>query len=329
MRSDDFLVKQLLHRRRNSQDTAGSLQLKSSPGLSGDSAGNAVLCTQDKTFNIRQKNSSNTVYILQPGQDDTSSIAEPGLTGISKPESTLETLPITNFNAAAHIRQLLPILTSTGQLTGTRDSSTKAQLLANIPFSDAECQTAYRELSAFVQPTTNHCIVPSAQLKIQTWLSMLENSRVNAVDLTSELDHDAILSLKDGLEDLQTGLCDAILHAFTTISAESRTLIDSDRLLRWVGLNRLEADALKTPIGITTFKASWKDALPEKLRGKVETSLLSDRHQLSANGKSIAFKDYALDLAVGANGAAAAEGKSTLGTKRKWHDKFKPAKKAT
>jgi sister chromatid cohesion protein DCC1 len=251
------------------------------------------------------------------------------LTGISKPESTLETLPVTNFTASAHIRRLLPTLTTTGQLTGTRDSSTKSELLSNIPFSDAECEAAYRELSIFVQPTTDHCVVPSAQLKIQTWLSILENARANAVDLTSELDQDAMLSLKDGLEDLQSGLCDAILHSLTSTTAEGRTEIDSDRLLRWVGLNRLETDALKTPINIATFKASWKDALPEKLRGKVEISLLSDRHQLSAGGKSIAFKDYALDLAVGANGAGAAEGKSTLGTKRKWHDKFKPAKKAT
>ena len=265
---------------------------------------------------------------MQPGQDDSSTITEPGLTGISKPESTLETLPVTNFTAAAHIRLLLPVLTTTGQLTGVRDSSTEAQLLTNVPFSDAECEAAYRELSAFVQPTTDHCIIPSAQLKIQTWLSMLENARANAVELTSELDHDAMLSLKDGLEDLQAGLFDAILHAFTT-SAEGHTSIDTDRLLRWVGLNRLEADALKAPISTATFKASWKDALPEKLRGKVEISLLSDHHQLSAGGKSIAFKDYALDLAVGASGAVAVEGKSALGTKRKWHDKFKPAKKAT
>jgi sister chromatid cohesion protein DCC1 len=237
--------------------------------LSGDTPGNAVLCTPDKTFNIRQKNSSNTVYILQPGQGDTSSIAEPGLTGISKPESTLETLPITNFTAAAHIRRLLPVLTTTGQLTGTRDSSTKSQLLKNVPFSDSECEVAYRELSVFVQSTTDHCIVPSAQLKIETWLSMLENTRANGIDLTSELDQDAMLSLKDGLEDLETGLCDAIVHSFTSTNAEGRTSIDSDRLLRWVGLNRLEADALKTPISIATFKASWKDALPEKLRGKV------------------------------------------------------------
>jgi sister chromatid cohesion protein DCC1 len=296
--------------------------------LSGDTPGNAVLCTPDKTFNIRQKNSSNTVYILQPGQGDTSSIAEPGLIGISKPESTLETLPITNFTAAAHIRRLLPVLTTTGQLTGTHDSSTKSQLLKNVPFSDSECEVAYRELSVFVQSTTDHCIVPSAQLKIETWLSMLENTRANGIDLTSELDQDAMLSLKDGLEDLETSLCDAIVHSFTSTNAEGRTSIDSDRLLRWVGLNRLEADALKTPISIATFKASWKDALPEKLRGKVEISLLSDRHQLSAGGKSIAFKDYALDLAVGADSAGVAGAKSTLGTKRKWHDKFKPAKKA-
>lgn len=306
------------------------LQLKSSEGLRGEAGGNAVLCTPDKTFNIRQKNSSNTVYILQPGQDGsvTDELTAPGLIGVSKIDSTLETLPVPKSTAATHIRQLLPVLTTTGQVTGTQQTLTKSELFSNIPFSDAECEAAYRELSIFEDDATGHCIVPSAQLKIQMWLSILESSRANAIDLTTNISNDALQGLQDGLDDLQPGLWEAVIKAFTTvIIADKHASPDSDRLVRWVGLNRLESDATKNPINVSTFKASWKDALPEKLRDRVDLALLSDRHQLSAGGKSIVFTDYALDLAAGVDGIGASESKSALGTKRKWHDKFKPAKK--
>lgn len=312
-----------------------SLQLKSSDAPSGEAGGLAVLCTPDKTYNIRQKNSSNTVYILQPGNESTipsstaSEVQQPRLVGISKPESTLETLPGSKSIAAAHIRQLLPILTSTGQTTATTSPLTKPQLFSHIPFSDAECENAYRELSCFTDPINNHCICPSAQVKLQNWLSILQNARANAVDLLSELDKDSILSLKDGLEDLPAGLFEAILQAFTSTSSspKGKTSIDPDRLVCYVGLSRLEVDAAKLPIPPATFKTAWKDALPEQLRDKVDFALISDRHVLSAGGRAIAFKDYAVDLSPG-DGTAVTEGKSALGTKRKWHDKFKPVKKA-
>lgn len=289
-----------------------------------------MLCTPNKTYNIRQKNSSNTVYILQPGQEGSTSngsFTEPDLIGISKSESTLETLPSPKLTAATYIRRLLPVLATTGQATGTQTPLTKDQLFADVPFSDAECETAFSELSAFVDQSTENCVVPSAQYKLQAWLTILENSRAKALDLTSELNTDEILSLKDNLEDLPPGFFEAILHAFASTSGQ-RTSIDPDRLVRWVGLNRLESDAPKTATLVSSFKASWKDALPEKLRDKVDLALIGDRHQLSAGGRAVAFKDYALDLIAGVDGTGASESKSALGTKRKWHDKFKPAKKA-
>lgn len=76
---------------------------------------------------------------------------------------------------------------------------TKSQLLANIPLSDAECEVAFREHCVFVDHTTDHCLLPSAAVKINAWLSILENARANAVDLTTELDQNALLSLKSTL----------------------------------------------------------------------------------------------------------------------------------
>lgn len=293
----------------------------------GDAAGHAVLCTPDKTFSIRQKNSSNTVYILQPGQDNTSPngvIAAPELIGISKLESTLETLPAPAAKASTYIRQLLPILSANNITTGQRQPMTKSQLLANIPLSDAECDAAFREESAFVDHATDHCFNPTARLKIDTWHSILENARANAVDLTAELDEDAMLSLKDGLEDLKPGLFEAIIHSVAT-TKNDRTSIDPDRLVRWVGLNRLGADAPLQVISTSDFKKSWKDELPESLREKVDLALISDRAEVRG-GKWVKFKDDSPELIAGTKSAGASD---AAGTKRKWHEKFKPAKKAT
>ena len=286
-----------------------------------------MLCTPDKTFGIRQKNSSNTVYVLQSSESDTSpdgAITAPELVGISKLESTLETLPAPSTKASTYIRQLLPILSTGAPVTGRTQPMTKGQLFSNIPLSDAECELAFRELSAFADHITKHCWIPSATLKINTWHSILENARANAVDLTAELDEDALLSLKDGLEDLAPGLFEAIVHSIAT-TANGRTSIDTDRLVRWVGVNRLGADAPANVIGVAEFKTSWKDELPESLRDKVDLAVISDRTEIRG-GKWVKFKDDSFELAAGVKSANASD---AAGTKRKWHEKFKPAKKAT
>jgi sister chromatid cohesion protein DCC1 len=307
--------------------TLRSLQLKSSDLNIGEAAAHAVLCTPDKTFGIRQKNSSNTVYILQSSEGDTSpdgAIVVPELVGISKLESTLETFPAPSTKASTYIRQLLPILSTGTPTTGRTQPMTKNELFSNIPLSDAECELAFTELSAFAEHITKHCWIPSAALKVSTWHSILENARAKAVDLTAELDEDTVLSLKDGLEDLKPGLFEAIIHSIATI-ADGRTSIDSDRLVRWVGLNKLAADAPTNVIGIAEFKTSWKDKLPESLRDKVDLALISDRTEIRG-GKWVKFKDDSFRLVAGVKTVNASD---ATGTKRKWHEKFKPAKKAT
>ena len=201
---------------------------------------------------------------------------------------------------------------------------TKGELFSNIPLSDAECELAFREQSAFADHITKHCWIPSAALKINTWHSILENARANAVDLNGELNEDTLLSLKDGLEDLRPGFFEAIIYSIAT-TTDGRTQIDPERLARWVGLNKLGADAPVNVININDFKASWKNELPESLRDKVDLALISDRAEIRG-GKWVKFKDDSPETIAGLKNPNATD---TTGTKRKWHEKFKPAKKAT
>jgi sister chromatid cohesion protein DCC1 len=286
-----------------------------------------VLCTPEKTFGIRQKNSSNTVYILQSTEGDEApicTITGPELVGISKLESTLETLPAPSTKASTYLGQLLPIQSIGAPMTGRTQPLTKEELFSQIPLSDAECEVAFREQSVFSDHVTKYCWLPSAVVKINTWHSMLDNARANTVDLTSELDGDTLLSLKDGLEDLRPGLFEAIVHSIAT-ATNGRTSIDPDRLVRWVGLNRLGADAPAKLINTAEFKASWKDELPESLRDKVDLAVISDRAEVRG-GKWVRYRDDSFELVAGLKAANASD---ATGTKRTWHEKFKPAKKAT
>jgi hypothetical protein len=109
------------------------------------------------------------------------------------------------------------------------------------------------------------------------------------------------------------------------LTNNGQTSIDPDLLVRWVGLNRLAADAPVQVISTSEFKTSWKDELPEKLRDRVDLALISDHAELRGN-KWVKLKDDSSELVTGTKGANAP---AAAGSKRKWHEKFKPAKKAT
>lgn len=228
--------------------------------------------------------------------------------------------------AAAHITQLLPKLTTAGLATGSSNRFTKSQLFANLPFSDGECEAAYRELAMFEDPSDGHCVLPSAPLQLVMWAKILQNARAGGIDLTGPLLPSQILDLREGAEDQPAAFFEAVLHAVAEPSHDHQD-IDQARLLRWTGLNVIEQKAPKTPTTLSTFKEAWRGYLPEQLREKVDISSISDRAIMSDGGKKIMWKDYALDLTPGeSNSADGGDAKATLG-KRKWHEKFKPAKK--
>ncbi|OQO09489.1 hypothetical protein B0A48_04890 [Cryoendolithus antarcticus] len=312
-----------------------TLYFKSAEVAPGESAGNAVLCTHDKTYNIRQKNSSNTVYVLQPHESNDES-GKQRIQIISQPQSTLETTPAPKPCAAPYIRQLLPVLSSTGQPVGARDSLTKAQLFAHIPASDAECELAFRDLAVLVDEY-GKCMIPSAQLRLDTWHSILAAARARSIDLTASLTSNSVDLLRtdvSDVNDLQGTLVSAIVRSvliqYDGGIATQDVRIDPSALVRWVGITRLEAMSAKTSTAVSMFKSAWKDDMPELWRSKVDLTLLAGRYTLSDGGMTIHFRDYQLDLEDDVSASTAPDGKAAAGSKRKqWHEKFRPSKRPT
>jgi len=159
---------------------------------------------------------------------------------------------------------------------------------------------------------------------------MLETARAEGIDLVKPLNREQTRLLLESSEDVPAALPKAVLCAVSThTEGSSETIFDPERLVRWVGISRLEIDASSHAISASSFRQSWKDALPEQWREKVDLASITDRHVLSESSKMVQFRDYTLDFGAGVDGTGAAESKSAMGTKRKWHEKFRPTKKTS
>ncbi|QIW99189.1 hypothetical protein AMS68_004707 [Peltaster fructicola] len=304
-------------------DTPPILELKSSGIQGADDAGTAVLCTHDKTFNLRQKNSSNTVYLLQP-HSRSDFIAGSTLQAIAQCHSSLE-LTATNpsdGSALDHMKTVLPIYSSTGLAAS---SSLNQRALFNlIPYSEQECLQAFRELAAFAQPSTDHVYRPSAALAVQAWQNILTTVVAQGVDLNRPLTASALTSLIDADSESEAVIAQAILDLFTNPTADGMAFDQPDRCVLWVGRQLLEAEAARNEIPSRVFLEKWKDLLPEKWRPLADLSTLAAVSQSSDGGKSIMLKGAVAAASTPAQSIVAA---SAAGNKRKWHEKFRPSKK--
>lgn len=114
-----------------------SLWLKSaeSPSANVDSkqpSPSAVLCTDDHTYQLRQVQSSNTVFVLQPSEscrgDD--EVPSPSLLAIAQCTATLELIPSDNVASSAMASRFLKT-----SLPSYRGIDTDVELGTNTTFS--------------------------------------------------------------------------------------------------------------------------------------------------------------------------------------------------
>ena len=308
--------------------------MKSHEGPAGHASdSSAVLCTPDKTYNLRQVSTSNTVFITQPSVISSDSLELPSLQAVAQCHSTLEVQARNDVSAATYIKAALPTYASTGHYE-PKSALSKEQLFADIPLSDGECEQSWLDLACFESGQPRRAFVPSASAKLKVWQDMLALAISSSIDLSKPLTEEcqaAVLGSPPE-RDLPHDLYRALLRSISTDANEFDEVgADELKCARIVGLSFLEhhTKGIQPPMLVDTFRDAWADLLPEQWRSRTELRLLDGSYQLDDSGKKISHVESEAVPDTTANSTTPAETRSTSGAKRKWHEKFRASKKPT
>lgn len=158
----------------------------------------AVLCTESQTFEIRQVQSSNSLFLVESPQVDLNSEFKdtpPNVSIIGSSRATLELLP-----TAPPSNVLLRSATTTweravsdredqsGVLSSSPpgfDKRSKSETFESIPISRGEFDQAWSECGAFEEEGVAY--LPSAEALLGTWKAVLSTAITQGVDLDSRI----------------------------------------------------------------------------------------------------------------------------------------------
>ena len=180
-----------------------SLTLKSaSPSTRPNAlASQAVLCTPAQTFRLRQVHSSNSIFLIQPGQAKTAG-AVTGLSIISLVKATLE-VQLDPSSALPYLGDLLPcfhgvhdtggdLSTMTAARSGIEKLSKRA-LFNKIPLSEEECERAWLEICAYEDQSV--AWRPSSIALLDMWRAVQSAATSEGLNLSSQFLRDDIWKL--------------------------------------------------------------------------------------------------------------------------------------
>ncbi|GME33672.1 sister chromatid cohesion protein dcc1 [Neofusicoccum parvum] len=268
----------------------------------------AVLCTNSKTFHLRQVHTSNSVHLAQPANLNAGSdgFPTPGISAVAKCGAVLELHPVTESPTAALQEAITRIWHSerwdgetTADFSGEMVQKSKEEFFADIPFSDQECEQAWVDICAF--EFGGRPALPTTAALWMYWRTMFTTAVAEGIDLSAQFKiADLAKTLKDE-EDLLPELVQAILHR----------LLPDDQM---VGDDWAAVDRAKTARPTAEFLDLWRDALPEAWRDDAQLAAIQGDYTLPS------------DHTIAPKGAAALPSTSakpaTSKGPRKWHEKF-------
>ncbi|KAJ4368296.1 hypothetical protein N0V83_006652 [Neocucurbitaria cava] len=281
----------------------------------------AVLCTPNKTFQLRQVQTSNSLFVTQPAlEPHGNEIPIPVTCAIASCTATLELHP-SAASAVTLLKDALPVYDIVaGDVDATGNGRSKASVLDDVPLSEGECQTAWLELMAFELEENSY--QPSANALSQVWRSINSASLAEGVKLDSQfLTSDITRAVaEDGHPE---GLVEAILARLSKECSESNgawSCLDRAKTVIFAGKTLLEAKQGDDFL-IASFTDTWEDQLPEAWRKDAQLTALEGLYEFPSE-TTIRAKGKAAATAGGDNTAA-----SMKPSARKWHEKFGKTRK--
>lgn len=315
-----------------------SLSLKSGTlgdqNLQNPSSSHAVLCTNDQTFHVRQVQSSNSVYLIQPPetshQNEELPLAKAAVRAIAQCASTLELIPASA--AGVSLRQILPIYSSpladpraeveTAVESGANEKISKQSALENVPLSPYQFNEAWVEDCAF--ELDGQAWIPSANSLKGVWNSIITAATAKSINLARRF---PVLDLADMVEEdgFPHALLGAVIEKNRLHGGDLTTdwaILAKDKCVGWVGGLLLEAQPTRSQgVAESEFLGDWKNQLPEEWRKHVDLSVLKCKYYHSSKGR----------ITLGTNSGEPSGATAVMNTngKRpgKWHEKFKSTRR--
>ncbi|KAF2188360.1 hypothetical protein K469DRAFT_567272 [Zopfia rhizophila CBS 207.26] len=286
-------------------------------GTPNPKAAYAVLCTPNKTFQLRQVQTSNSVFVTQPRlEGHGNEIPVPTTCAVASCTATLELHP-TVESSAPYLKEALPIYDIIdGMVDVAGNGKSKTRILSDVPLSNGECEVGWKELIAFEFAGSSYR--PSANTLAQVWKSINAAALAGGTKLDSQFLTEEILKAMDE-EGYPSELITAIFRRLAADEQDTNgpwSCLDRTKTVHFVGITLLEAREGEANYLTAEFLNAWKDCVPESWRTDAELSTIKDAYVLPST-MTIAVKG------VSASSAKTEDSTPKVGSSsRKWHERF-------
>ncbi|KAL2056465.1 hypothetical protein ABVK25_003489 [Lepraria finkii] len=307
-----------------------NLTLKSAtPNSSSQTSANAVLCTDNQTYRVRQVQSSNSIYVLQPSETSPEDgfIPTIGLSAIAQCTATLELIP-EPASATPFLKQTVPVYS--GPESGTQlptasaplEKKNKHAILERAPCSLGEFNKACEELCVF--EVDGQAWLPTASMLANVWKSIISGATMRSVNLGEGF---SIATLSRIVEEdgHPTALFRAVMDRLSSNDIElmdDYAALSREKAVPWVGLVLLQSHHMSTEaVLLSDFLQDWQNQLLEDWRNNAKLDALKGKYSQPGNGRIV------FDESGGSASASSTPAKSGRNNTRKWHEKFKNARR--
>ncbi|KAF2690388.1 hypothetical protein K458DRAFT_290521 [Lentithecium fluviatile CBS 122367] len=274
----------------------------------------AVLCTPNKSFQLRQVQTSNTLFVTRPTLEaHGDAIPAPTTCAIASCTATLE-LHLADASAVSYLEDALPVYHVVGgEVDAEENRKSKAGVFLHVPLSDGQCEKAWNELIAFELNGSSYR--PSANTLSQVWQSINAAALAEGINLDRQFltnDLAKLVEEEGNPASLAVAVCRHLSQADRD-TEDQWCCLDRTKTVAFVGVTVLNARQGKPTFLTADFLEAWKDCLPEAWRADAELKAIEGAFSLPTSSTICAKSNVVTNTKPA---TTAAKGKGN------WHERF-------
>ncbi|KAL9049529.1 MAG: hypothetical protein Q9162_007175 [Coniocarpon cinnabarinum] len=280
-----------------------------------DDSNETVLCSADKTWNLRQVQSSNSLTILSPVQDNGNASTPPAMKAAASCNGTVEVFQAKaasdkSTSPNAWLSTVVPLYEG-GDPTQQCAGPSKPGIMSEMPFSDGEISRSWKDLCAF--SVANGSFRPSPACILHMWKTLLHDADTLSVDLTGPFALQDILVGSRGAAKYPTSAYEALLCKSTldTTGTDERLTLRPENVIAEISRAISQSRGLKTGPEV---QEQVFDLMPVAWQQRFDKETIS---RICSLPPAIDNKSVAESSASVAKPSA----------KRNWHEKLKKTKR--